>query len=191
MESLQLSKNSVKGQIGLMSEDILDQILEVLKQISGKYFWQMDGFMNIPGCLQLMVFLRFKREDNWRNFSSVALYQLPLEKASVIWGKAFFLSGWPLWLCALMEHHLWWEVMWDLLLVSTRIIHLFTCGRAVLSMLVNWNLNDAIQIMNFIKAKPFNSHIFWKKCVGRWDHIIKTYCSTLMSIGCLEEKLLH
>lgn len=61
VESLPLSDNSIKHRIGLISEDILAQLIVAMKK-AGKFSLQTDEFMDDAGNVQLIVYVWYRRE---------------------------------------------------------------------------------------------------------------------------------
>ncbi len=179
VESVPLSDNSIKRRIDLISEDILAQLIVALKK-AGTFSLQTDESVDIAGNPQLMVFVRYRGEDD---IQEEFLFCNALSTTTT--GEDIFnmMNNF------LKKHDLNWlnclavctdgapSMMGSRLGFVTRIkaenpdviiIHCFLHRENLASHRLQPDLhavlNDAIQIVNFVKARALNSRIFHKMC---------------------------
>jgi len=185
VESVPLSDSSIKRRIDLISEDILAQLIVALKK-SGKFSLQTDESVDISVSPQLMVFVRYKGEEDineeflFCNALSTTttgedIFNLMnnfLKKHDLDWLNclAVCTDGAP----SMMGHQLGFVARVKEKNLDVVIIHCFLHRENLVSRRLQPDLhavlNDAIQIVNFVKARALNSHIFQKMCEEMGSH---------------------
>ena len=198
VESIPLSVNSIKCRIGPLREDMLAQLIVVLKN-AGKFSLQTDESVDTGGNSQLMVFISCRGEEDMHEeflFCSRLSSTTTREDAFNMINNFFkkFNLDWLNWLTVTTDgapsmkgSHLGFATG---LKQKPTVFHRENLISKRLQTDLHAVLNDAIRIVDFVKTRALNSRIF-HKCVKSWVYNIETCCTTITSLGCLEEGFLE
>ncbi|XP_064412969.1 zinc finger BED domain-containing protein 5-like [Latimeria chalumnae] len=179
LELVQLSDNSIKRRIDCMSQDILEQVVHGLKQ-ARKFVIQIDESVDIEDNPQLMVFVRYKTDDNiveeflfCEPLRTTTTGQDIFEMVNVFFKQqnlhwmdccAVCADGAP----AMMGSRVGFctrvkEVNPDVVIIHC-FLHRDNLATKEIQPELHSVLKDAIQIVNFIKARALNSRLFRVMC---------------------------
>uniref|UniRef100_A0A3P8XE49 DUF4371 domain-containing protein n=1 Tax=Esox lucius TaxID=8010 RepID=A0A3P8XE49_ESOLU len=176
-----LSNDTVARRISDMSNDIREQLIEVIKK-SPYYALQLDKSTDIDGQAQLLTYVRYLRD---KAIEEDVLFCRPLQSYTT--GEAIF-NVLDIFLC---ENGLTWDRCVGLCTDGARAMTGHECGLAArvqqVAPLVKWThcmvhrkaltakkmpvlfdsvLNQSVKMINLIKSRPLNSCLFWGPCLG-------------------------
>lgn len=179
LEMVPLSNNTIKRRIDLMSEDILEQVLHAVN-CAKKFSIQIDESEDVERNSQLMVFVRYKTDDN---FAEEFLFCEPLlstttgldifemvdkffKKHNVAWTGCVGVcaDGAP----AMMGKRIGFCKRVQEVSPGVVIIHCFLHRENLATNAIQPDLNavlqDVIGMVNYIKSKALNSRLFRAMC---------------------------
>lgn len=179
LELIPLSDNTVKRRIDLMSENILKQLVHQVIA-ANKFSIQIDESVDIQNNAQLMVFIRYRSSDDFREDFLFCEPLLTTATGLDIFNKVdgFFRKNNLAWcncvgICsdgapAMLGNRIGFCKRVQELNSNVVIIHCFLHRENLATRTIQPEffsvLQDVIQIVNFIKSRALNSRIFHAMC---------------------------